>query len=118
MSEAIRFARELNLYRAPCSSLVTAWLRHAGIKNVPSDSDCRKLWFSVGTEQGMVKAAKQMGLPEADPLPGSIALIWQENNDPLLSVVVSGDICVARSFGVLFVGKSKILRSWSVPWAR
>lgn len=57
-------------------------------------------------------AAQQMGLLDGEPAPGAIALLWQANDDPLLSVVVKNNICVARSFGVLYVGKSKILRAW------
>lgn len=117
MISPIEFARTHNAIWSPCYGLVAAWLRHNGVNGVPSDSAARKLWFGVGPENGLAEAAKTMGLVETDKYSaGSVAVIKQPDAEPLLAIVGNSGVCVAKAFGVLFVGKPEILRCWRLPW--
>lgn len=118
--EVIAFARARNTRWAPCYNLVSRWLKHNGVTNVPSDSRARHWWFLDGPEKGLAQAAEEMGLIERDkPCPGDVAVISQgENVEPILGLVASNGFIVVRSFGVLAVGQPKIIRSWGLPWEK
>lgn len=118
MQEIIAFARSQRNLRAPCYALVSAWLKHNGIKNVPSDTKARKWWFSIGPENGLTMAANIMGLELAQPGIGDIAVVEQIGGDPLLAIVGLNGFCVVKSFGRLVIWKPKILRSWRLPWVK
>lgn len=116
----ILFAHGLNTRWAPCYNLVSRWLQHNGVNNVPSDSRARYWWFLDGPEKGLAQAADEMGLIEHDaPQTGDVAVISQgENIEPILGLVASHGFIVVRSFGVLAVGQPKIIRSWGLPWEK
>ena len=112
----IAFARGDGPKRAACNNLVTRWLKNIGVENVPSDSECRRLWRDYGGPGGLVVAAERMGLVEHDPEPGDVAIISQgEGVEPILGLVASNGFVVVRSYGVLAVGRPKIIRSWGAP---
>lgn len=112
----ILFAREHGARFAPCNNLVVRWLRQHNVENVPSDSECRRLWKEYGGPEGLVLAAERMGLVEHDPQPGDVAIISQgEGVEPILGLVAHNGFVVVRSFGVLAVGKPQIIRSWGMP---
>lgn len=115
--EAIIFARNQKTRWSPCYNLVSRWLTHKGIKNVPSDSQARRWWLKDGPEFGLAAAANIMGLIERDPQPGDVAVIdqgrWQE---PILGLVANHGFSVVRSFGVVAVGTPRIIRAWGLPW--
>lgn len=118
MHDIIAFARSQRNLRAPCYALVSAWLKHNGVQNVPSDTQARKWWLTVGPEAGLAYGADEMGLIESSPQKGDVAVVEQFNGDPLLAVVGDNNFCIVRSFGRLVVWKPKIIRSWRVAWAR
>lgn len=115
--EAIIFARSQKTRWSPCYNLVSRWLTHNGITNVPTDSQARRWWLKDGPEFGLATAAKIMGLIERDPQPGDVAVIdqgrWQE---PILGLVAKHGFSVVRSFGVVAVGTPRIIRAWGLPW--
>lgn len=118
MQDIIAFARSQRNLRAPCYALVSAWLKHNGIGNVPSDTSARKWWLTIGPENGLAAAAIIMGLEPAQPKMGDVAVVEQPGGDPLLAIVGADGFCVVRSFGRLVVWKPNILRSWRLPWVR
>ena len=118
MQEIIAFAKSQRNLRAPCYALVSAWLKYNCVKNVPSDSQARKWWLTIGPEAGLLKGAQSMGLTENQPLMGDIAVVEQTGGDPLLAIVGLNNFCIVRSFGRLVVFKPKIIRSWRVTWAK
>jgi hypothetical protein len=118
MQEIIAFARSQSTFRAPCYALVSAWLKHNGVKNVPSDTQARKWWLTIGPEAGLANGANIMRLKETPPQIGNVAVVEQSDGDPLLAIVGDNDFCVVRSFGRLVVWKPKIIRSWGLSWVR
>ena len=117
MQEIIAFARSQRNLRAPCYALVSAWLKHNGVKNVPSDTQARKWWLTIGPEAGLANGANLMGLKQSTPKIGDIAVVEQPDGEPLLAIVGDNQFCVVRSFGRLVVWKPKIIRAWRVTWA-
>lgn len=118
MQEIVDFARAQSNLRAPCYALVSAWLKYNGIKNVPSDTQARKWWLTIGPEAGLANGANAMGLKETLPQMGDIAVVEQIGGDPLLAIVGNNGFCVVRSFGRLVVWKPKIIRAWGISWGR
>lgn len=118
MQKIIAFARSQTNLRAPCYALVSKWLKHNGVKNVPSDTQARKWWLTIGPEAGLAHAAIEMSLKEAEPQIGDVAVVEQPDGDPLLAIVGNNGFCVVRSFGRLVVWKPKIIRAWGISWAK
>jgi hypothetical protein len=116
VDRVIEFARARTTLKAPCYSLVSAWLRANGIPGVPRDSVARRWWLQDGPERGARRAAAAIGLIERSPQPGDVAVVAQEDGEPLLAIVTSQGLCVVRAFGRLSVGRANVIVSWGFPW--
>lgn len=118
MDCVIDFARSQKNMKAPCYALVSAWLKHNRVSNVPSDTQARRWWFGVGPVDGLASACELMGLEESNALNGDIAVVKQDGGDPILALIASNGFCVARAFGRMAVWKPEVIRSWRLPWER
>lgn len=119
MISPIVFAQNIGTRWAPCYNLVSRWLAYRGVENIPSDSVARYWWFDDGPEAGLSLAADYMRLVERPPQSGDVAVISQgEGVEPILGLIAENGFCVVRSFGVLAVGKPKIIRAWGMPWEK
>lgn len=116
--EPLAFARSQTTQITPCYSLVYAWLKAQGVKETPTDSQSRRWWMALGSEQGMVEAAEYMGLTVSSGKPGDVAVFEQPGSAPILGVIADNGFGVVRSFGRLAVWKPNILRAWGLPWEK
>ena len=115
----IVFAQSLRTRWAPCYNLVSRWLHHRGVTGVPNDSRARRWWMRDGPEEGLAQAAIEMRLIARAPQPGDVAVISQGDNvEPILGLIAFDSFVVARAFGVVAVGRPKIIRAWGMPWEK